>query len=392
MKFLVLSGHGVKIHVDSGKLHIQDGRTCVDKEPEKFVFRPKMCNFDNIIIYGHNGHITFEAMRWLAKQNVQLTLLDWDGKLLTSLLPLEVKQTKLKFNQYRAYESKQRVEIARNLINAKLMNSKTVLSWLKERYSFIDDSIEKRSSKLTSAKTVNDVMIVESEVAQIYWREVSKVFDKKFEFSFRSKPSPRCAVDPINALFNYGYAILESHCQKAINSTGLDTHVGFLHEVTIGKTPLVYDIQEPFRCLIDIAVINGLEKKVFTKSDFIMTENYNIRLRPSGTKKITKEIEAVLNRRVFYKNNDRTWAYIIMMKTHEFGQFLLGKRKDMDFSIPKLELDRTDTLELREKILAIPYTKAKELGFSKGTLWYMKKNAKSGKPFKVYGKVKERII
>jgi len=36
--------------------------------------------------------------------------------------------------------------------------------------------------------------------------------------------------DEINALLNYGYAILESEIRKSINVIRLDYSVGFLHE------------------------------------------------------------------------------------------------------------------------------------------------------------------
>jgi hypothetical protein len=43
------------------------------------------------------------------------------------------------------------------------------------------------------------------------------------------------------------------------------------------------------------------------------------------------------------------------------------------------------------KILAILYAKWKKMGFSKGTLHYMKKNADSGKPFTLNKHVRERL-
>ena len=74
-----------------------------------------------------------------------------------------------------------------------------------------------------------------------------------------------------------------------------------------------------------------------------------------------------------------------------FAQNFLDKHKILDFSKPNLVLERTDDFELRQKILSIPYHKAKEHGLSKGTLWYMKQNAKKDKRFKIYKKVKERL-
>lgn len=47
---------------------------------------------------------------------------------------------------------------------------------------------------------------------------------------------------------------------------------------------------------------------------------------------------------------------------------------------------------MRQKILEMNYTEWKKLGYSKGTLHYLKQNAKSDKNFKIYEKVKEKIL
>ncbi len=385
-KFLFLDGYGINVRLDDGKLIIQNG------DGYKNVFFPKRFPFTNIIIYGTRGSISFEAIRWLTKHDVQISILNWNGKLLTTILPPEAKQTKTKFSQYRTYETSRRMIIAKKLVDTKIKRSKVVLSWLKKKYPFVNDKIEKEYKRLPKAKDLKQLMNVEGRVAKIYWKQIAKLFDKKFDFITRQYSNrPMGAVDPINALFNYGYSLLEAQCRKAINSVGLDTHVGFLHEVTLGKEPLVYDLQEPFRCLVDLAIISGLEKDIFNKKDFIRTENYNIKLRSSGAKKLIKEFEAQINKKVYYRNNWYSWHYIILLKTQELAQYLIGKRKELKFDLPKMELERIDTLKLREKILKIPYSKTKKLGMSKGTLWYLKHNANSDKPFKVYRKVRERM-
>jgi CRISPR-associated protein Cas1 len=387
-KFLFLDGYGIYVRVDDGKLIIKNGNG------KKRVFFPKRFPFSNLIVYGTRGSISFEAIRWILKHDVQISLINWNGKLLTSILPQGAKQTELKFRQYEIYKSQQRIELAKKLIKAKIERTKEVLTWLKERYPQVNDHIEKEASKLFKTRTILDIMNVEGRVANIYWREISQLFNKKFEFEnrmFGKTKRPMGAIDPINALFNYGYALLESECRKAINSIGLDTHVGFLHEVTIGKEPLVYDLQEPFRWLIDTAIINGLEKKVFNKKDFIRTENYNIKLRSSGARKLIKEVERQFNTTIRYLNREYSWAYVILLKTRELAQYLLGKKSTVDFNIPSTKLERKDNYELRQKILRLSYSKAKKLGIGKGSLWYLKHNVMSDKPFKVYEKVREKL-
>ncbi|AKB85362.1 CRISPR-associated protein Cas1 [Methanococcoides methylutens MM1] len=46
---------------------------------------------------------------------------------------------------------------------------------------------------------------------------------------------------------------------------------------------------------------------------------------------------------------------------------------------------------MRQKILSISYSDWKKLGFSKGTLHYMKKNAEADKHFMLNAHVRERL-
>jgi CRISPR/Cas system-associated endonuclease Cas1 len=94
-------------------------------------------------------------------------------------LPPEAKQIKLKFRQYEAYKSQKRIEIAKKLIEAKIERTKEVLTWLKEKYPKVNNKIEKEASKLSRTNAIETIMSVEGRVADIYWRELSKLFDKK---------------------------------------------------------------------------------------------------------------------------------------------------------------------------------------------------------------------
>jgi len=121
------------------------------------------------------------------------------------------------------------------------------------------------------------------------------------------------ASDEINALLNNGYAILESDIRKSINGIGLDYSVGFLHEINQSRTPLVYDIQELFRWIIDISVIQLLEEKKIKKSDFIITENYYIRLSEGIAKLLIEKINSNFNAKYTYKNN-KQYSYQIILQ------------------------------------------------------------------------------
>jgi CRISPR-associated protein Cas1 len=76
--------------------------------------------------------------------------------------------------------------------------------------------------------------------------------------------------------------------------------------------------------------------------DFIRTDNYSLRRRPSGAKKLTEEVNLWFNKRVSYKGNMTMWSYAMFLKTRELAQYLVGKRKD--------------TSDILKKILNISYS------------------------------------
>jgi CRISPR-associated protein Cas1 len=118
---------------------------------------------------------------------------------------------------------------------------------------------------------------MEGMVAKDYWAIASHVIDEKLGFEgrvFGKTGRPMGAVDPVNTLLNYGYSLLEAHCWRAINANGFDPYIGFVHETAVGKSPLAYDLPEPFRWLVDVAVFNAIEHNLFDKKDFVRTDNY----------------------------------------------------------------------------------------------------------------------
>jgi len=150
-------------------------------------------------------------------------------------------------------------------------------------------------------------------------------------------------------------------------------------------------VQELFRFLIDLAVISLIEREEMDGTDFARTENYSLRLRPTGARKVTDEVNAWFNKTVTYEGKECAWSYIILLKTRELAHYLTGKKRSLDFCAPEWTIERPDSDEVRQKILAISYKEWKEMGFSKGTLHYMKKNAESGQPFSLNKHVRERL-
>ena len=50
----------------------------------------------------------------------------------------------------------------------------------------------------------------------------------------------RHSTQPVSAMLNYAYVVLESQVRNALVSQGLDSTVGYLHACRPGRVALVY--------------------------------------------------------------------------------------------------------------------------------------------------------
>jgi len=139
-------------------------------------------------------------------------------------------------------------------------------------------------------------------------------------------------------------------------------------------------------------MIRLLEEKKIKKSDFIITENYHTRLGEDVTKLLIKKINSNFNVRYNYKNN-KQYSYQIILQDNlqQLSNFIVDKRKEFEFSIPKIHLNNNNVTSLTDKIMNMTPKEKKQLGINKSTLWYLKKNLQQKKKIKIYNKILTKI-
>jgi len=322
MKLLTINGYGYNLSVDGGRLEATNGHY-YDRPRQTTKYRRKQIDFDKVIISGSHGKLSVSAIRWLMKQKRDIAILDWNGRLVTSMTPMIANQGTVKVSQYEAHNNPaKQAKIARWIIKQKIEGSLKVLEWLSKAYSSFsyDKIIDKCASDITNVPDLKSVLRIEAIVSQFYWKALASTFDKKWEFLTRNygdNKDSQNADDPINALFNYGYSILESECWKVVNTIGLEPYIGFIHKTHTNRAPLIYDLQEPFRWLVEIAILKILNEKKVTKTDFITTDEGNVRLKQDAVKVVLDEIAKQFSKRVLYKGINREWQTMIMIKTRE---------------------------------------------------------------------------
>jgi len=202
------------------------------------------------------------------------------------------------------------------------------------------------------------------------------------------------ASDSVNLALNYAYGVLEGECRPAINTVGLEPSVGFLHEFSSYQTKqsLVYDLQEPFRWIADVAVDEAIELGVLDLPDFYFTgDDYRYRFETEAKRRFLRALRERFNVGVRYNGRRLRWDTVIEQEAVGLGCFLTGRSSSLDFSESSPSLRRTDDRELRGRILDLSNSQARRLGLSKSTVHYLKRRVRSWKPFKVYERVLARL-
>jgi CRISPR-associated protein Cas1 len=171
------------------------------------------------------------------------------------------------------------------------------------------------------------------------------------------------------------------------------SRVEFLHGLNDYQTKqsLVYDLEEPFRWLVDSTIIESLRHERFGRRDFYRLDNYVLRLRPEAVKKLLAALQIKFNSTVRYRGKFYAWDTVVRLKCRELAGYILGKRNELDFSDPSPILPRDDSEAIRNRILSMSVAEAKRLGIRKNTLWYMQQRARTGNPLKVYDRVRRTI-
>ena len=402
MNALHLSGYGVKIKVKNMRsrshLHVTDGRDGFDKQLETYSFRPRRIPYDSIIIDGHSGYISLQAFHWLSRNKVPAFILNFDGSLISSILPPMPVKADVRAAQYEACKNPaKKHRIAYEIVKAKIQRSRDVLKWLAERYDIEKHvrQVNKEALILSRARTVNDVRIVEGRVAQQYWLAIQSIVPETFCFQSRIVKSHQYnASDPFNLCLNYAYGVIEGYVRRAINIVGLEPSVGFLHEFSGSQTKesLVYDLQEPFRWLGDITTIEAFESSALDMKDFYFTgDDYRYRIEIEAKRRFLELLKDRFNSGVKYRGKLWKWETVILNKTQELARFLPDKSREIDFIEPRPSLQRSDTQDLRKRILELTQREAKELGIGKSTLHRLRRKAADDHSFRVYSKVLQRL-
>ena len=92
-------------------------------------------------------------------------------------------------------------------------------------------------------------------------------------------------------MLNYAYGILENDVRMGLVGMGFDLSIGVLHTSYERQQPLVYDLMEPLRPIVDRAILGIVQAQPFTPGDFALLKSGVCRVNPQLAKHIVGKID-----------------------------------------------------------------------------------------------------
>jgi CRISP-associated protein Cas1 len=266
------------VTLEGAWLH-KDGEAVAVNHEKVTRLRVPLHNLDGIVCLGWDISASGALMGACAAAGVTLSFCTPNGKLQAAVRGFTPGNVLLRREQYRRADDMLGASllVARNMVAAKISNCRTVLLRCvrdhgddPERKSVLDSAARALANRAESAVRSLDLDVlrgVEGEAAAIYFGAFPQLIKSSaFHFCERSRRPPR---DPVNALLSFFYAILAHDCRSALETTGLDAAVGFLHRDRPGRPSLALDLMEEFRPVIaDRLVLTLINRQQILPDDF----------------------------------------------------------------------------------------------------------------------------
>ncbi len=269
-----------------------DGENIVISADRKEIGRIPLHNLERIMAFGSAG-ASPALMGKCVSEHRELVFLSRSGKFLARVEGEVNGNVLLRRKQYRiADDPAQSLEIARNMIAAKLYNSRWTLErTVRDHPMRIDTELFRSKSQylkqaINTAAAAQDhdtLRGIEGEAASVYFSVFdAMILQQKDDFHFDGR-SRRPPLDRVNAMLSFAYALCTGMCTSALETVGLDPYVGFMHTDRPGRRSLALDLVEEFRALMcDRFVLTMINKRLIAPQHFTLREDGAVLLNEEG--------------------------------------------------------------------------------------------------------------
>lgn len=199
-----------------------------------------------VLVENQQVSITIPLLNALADDNVAVIFCNAKGLPHSMLQPLDANTTQGETLRLQIDTSEPlRKSLWKQIVETKIKNQSRLL----DKWQRNGSLLKPHYTHVLSGDADNR----EGIAARIYWMELMG------EDFVRDRNE-----EGINALLNYGYAVLRAATARALVGSGLMPSLGLFHRNRSNSMPLADDIMEPFRPYVDDAVMQLCEEGKFT--------------------------------------------------------------------------------------------------------------------------------
>ena len=196
-----------------------------------------------------------------------------------------------------ADDEPRRLVLARSIVAAKLNNYALLAESLpgKRETKSLSTWLREGALQCATMNSLNELLGVEGSAARGWYAALDARLPPGWAFSGRVAPQ---AEDPVNVLLNLAFTYLHRWAQLAVRAAGLLPGVGFLHRPRSGHPALASDLMEPFRPIMEGAVLELLKK--LNPTDFRPTPHgrFALTILPQAYQQVLGELTRALRRGV----------------------------------------------------------------------------------------------
>ena len=318
---LVIVGPGLK------RLDVQDQRlTWQYTSSSQAVAGRQIKQISQIIVLG-TPTLSSRFLREVQRNGIAVTLTDRSGRIRSVITGQqhEIRAELLQQQVAVANDVERRLRISQKFVAAKILNFAVLADSMPGRNNDQATGIMLRAleQRVLQTKSVEELLGLEGAAAAAWYGQFSQRLPSRF--SFEKRVSPR-ASDPINVLLNIAHTTLYRQAGLILEQAGFASTVGVLHRPKDGFMALAADLQEPFRHLMERAVIETAHQ--LHPSDFSKADDGPFRLviRPHATKRLMATIFRLLTQPVRGAGDSDPVDYRLQMArtARSLRRYLLG--------------------------------------------------------------------
>jgi CRISPR-associated protein Cas1 len=274
----------------------KEGEAIAIKVGGEIKLRVPIISIGSVVCFG-DSLISPSLMGHCTRCGVTISFMSAYGRFLARVEGPTTGNVLLRREQYRISDNRRRSAIiARPIVAAKIANCRSVIlralrdhgeQMKAEEAARASNELKWRVDAALGECDLNRLRGIEGDAARIYF----DVFDdlivaQKADFSFRDR-NRRPPLDRVNALLSFVYTMLYYDLRSALETTGLDPAVGFLHRDRPGRMSLALDLMEEFRPFIaERLVLSLINLKQIDQKDLSVSESGAVLLSEAGRKTV----------------------------------------------------------------------------------------------------------